>query len=756
MFELKDLLEKSGVVTEGSIFTPLTGGVSSDIYLVEDGDKKIVVKQALEKLKVEADWHADVSRNKFELRYLQYVNEFLPACVPTVLEGDEDSGFFLMEYLSGDFKNLKTQFLNEVINEDAVLRAVAALANIHKKSKNDQKAKSLFDSTENFIELRVSPYFYYLKEKFPSLAPQIDKRCENLLSKKYALVHGDFSPKNILVDDHRSVLLDCEVAWYGNPAFDMAFFINHLLLKGVHTENMAFFDLAHKSLQEYTENFEDISADIVELLPMLLLARVAGKSPAEYLTPQAKAMIEPIALQLIKTMPKSFHELTDKFVHRLAAKRATIEDIDAYQIYDSRGKPTVEVVVTLSNGVKGVGMVPSGASTGQYEALELRDGDKSKFNGKSVFKAVNNVTSKIAPALIGMSPDAQREIDDTMLRLDGTPNKASLGANAVLGVSMACANAAAANKGQPLFKHLSYLYHGDANVGNLLPLPEIQLVGGGAHAQWRTDIQDFLLIVNGAKNYTETLEATFRTYEAAEAILKERGLLVGIADEGGFYPNFDSHEEIFEFVIEAIEKAGYVPGKDISISLDIAASDLYRNGKYHFRLENKSFTSSEFVELMASWCEKYHVISIEDPLADDDLSSWVEFMNRVGDTTQVVGDDLYTTNIGRIKDGIEAKASNSVLIKLNQIGSVSETLDAIRLTQDVGWLPLVSARSGETEDAFISHLSVAVNAGQLKVGSFARSERMIKWNEVLRIERALGDAARFEGAELFKVNTTQR
>ena len=209
-------------------------------------------------------------------------------------------------------------------------------------------------------------------------------------------------------------------------------------------------------------------------------------------------------------------------------------------------------------------------------------------------------------------------------------------------------------------------------------------------------------------------------------------------------------------MIEAIEKAGYVPGKDISISLDIAASDLYRDGQYHFRLDNKSFTSSEFVELMASWCEKYHVISIEDPLADDDLSSWVEFMNRVGDTTQVVGDDLYTTNIGRIKDGIEAKASNSVLIKLNQIGSVSETLDAIRLTQDVGWLPLVSARSGETEDAFISHLSVAVNAGQLKVGSFARSERMIKWNEVLRIERALGDAARFEGAELFKVNTTQR
>ncbi|WP_145542058.1 phosphopyruvate hydratase [Yersinia alsatica] len=427
-----------------------------------------------------------------------------------------------------------------------------------------------------------------------------------------------------------------------------------------------------------------------------------------------------------------------------------ISEIHAYQIYDSRGKPTVEVEVILKNGVKGYGLVPSGASTGQYEALELRDGDERLFNGKSVFKAIKNVESIIAPALIGKKVSEQKEIDNIMISLDGTSSKRVLGANAILGVSMACANAAANNNGEPLFKHLSRLFNGDANVGNLLPLPEIQLVGGGAHAQWSTDVQDFLLIVNGAKSYNQVLEATFRTYEAAEELLKAQGKFAGVADEGGFYPIFDDHASIFEFVIKSIEKAGYIPGKDISISLDIAASDLYHDGKYRFNLEDKEFSPSEFVELMVEWCEKYHVISIEDPFADDDENSWVEFMRRVGNKVQVIGDDLFTTNIARIKRGIEAKSANAVLIKLNQIGSVSETLEAIRITQEAGWLPVISARSGETEDAFISHLAVAVNGGQLKVGSFARSERMVKWNEVLRIERALSGTARFIGAEIYK------
>lgn len=429
-----------------------------------------------------------------------------------------------------------------------------------------------------------------------------------------------------------------------------------------------------------------------------------------------------------------------------------IERVDAYQIFDSRGKPTVEVEVVLDTGAKGYGLVPSGASTGQYEALELRDGDNTRFNGKSVFSAINNIRTYISPAIKHLRVDEQIEIDSAMIALDGTPNKSRLGANSILGVSMACANAAAAAHGEPLFRYLSKLHKSadKADAGTLLPLPEIQLIGGGAHAHWHTDLQDFLLIANGARTYEDTLEVTFKVYEAAEKLLAERDLLSGVADEGGFWPSFDSHEAIFLFVVEAIKEAGFIPGKDVSISLDIAASDLYHDGKYHLRLDGREFSRHEFLELMVFWCETYPVLSIEDPFADDDIDTWVAFTERMGGKLQIIGDDLFTTNLARIEEGIRRKAANAVLIKLNQIGTVSETIRAIEMTQDAGWLPVVSARSGETEDAFISHLAVAVNGGQLKVGSFARSERMVKWNEVLRIQRALGEQARFDGGAIFE------
>ncbi|WP_394244353.1 phosphopyruvate hydratase [Vibrio astriarenae] len=421
-----------------------------------------------------------------------------------------------------------------------------------------------------------------------------------------------------------------------------------------------------------------------------------------------------------------------------------ILSVDAYQIFDSRGQPTVEAVVKLENGVQGIGLVPSGASTGQFEALELRDGDKARFLGKSVYQAITNIKTELAPALKGKSVNQQSELDKLTCEIDGTANKSRLGANAILGVSLAIADANAKNQGLPLFKTLS-----PNCSANLLPLPEIQLVGGGAHAQWRTDIQDFLLIVNGAKTYNETLEVTYNIYRTAEMMLKERGLLAGAADEGGFWPTFDSHEAIFEFVVEAIAMAGYQPGIEVSISLDIAASDLYANGRYHLPLDGKSYTSEEFLALMLDWCERYPVLSIEDPFADTDFAAWKAFTHAVGDRIQVIGDDLFTTNLTRIELGIEQKLANSVLIKLNQVGTVSETLQAIAMTQEAGWLPVVSARSGETEDAFISHLAVATNSGQLKVGSFTRSERMVKWNEVIRIERALEGQANFVGGDIF-------
>jgi enolase 1/2/3 len=418
-----------------------------------------------------------------------------------------------------------------------------------------------------------------------------------------------------------------------------------------------------------------------------------------------------------------------------------IASISAWQIYDSRGIPTIEAELVLANGSRGRGLVPSGASTGQFEALELRDHDPKRFRGKSVFKAIANIESIIAPALIGDSVLDQASLDKKLIALDGTSSKSRLGANAMLAVSMAAANAAASASNKPL-----YAYLGDGR-GDLLPIPEIQIIGGGAHANWSTDVQDFLLIATGAKTFSEAMEITHNVYHAAGDILRERHKYFGVADEGGFWPKFDRNEDALELIVEAICRAGYSPGRDAAIALDIAASDLYdeTSGRYRFRLENRGFTSDEFSELLADWCNRFPIMSIEDPMADTDLVGWRLIASRLGSTIQIVGDDLFTTNAERIRTGMQDQIANSVLIKLNQIGTVTETIEAIRLTQAAGWQPIISARSGETEDTFISHLAVATNAGQLKVGSFSRSERMVKWNEVLRIERSLKGRARFEG-----------
>lgn len=420
-----------------------------------------------------------------------------------------------------------------------------------------------------------------------------------------------------------------------------------------------------------------------------------------------------------------------------------IQSVSAFQIYDSRGNPTIEAEVSLENGMVGRGLVPSGASTGQFEALELRDGDPDRFRGKSVFKAIGNILNEIAPAIKGRNVLDQRGLDETLIQLDGTQEKSRLGANALLAVSMAAANASALAQGLPLFRSLG--------SGTILPLPEIQIFGGGAHAHWRTDIQDFLIIAKGAKTYEESLEMTFHVFHAAGDLMRKRGTYFGVADEGGYWPEFKNNQDVFEALMQSIENAGYTPGEEIAISLDIAASDLFdaETGLYRLRLDDRSFDSDAFAELLMGWCEKYPVISIEDPMADTDLSGWEKFSKALSHRIQIIGDDLFTTNLTRIRSGIDKKLANAVLIKLNQIGTVTETLDAITLTQEAGWNPVVSARSGETEDAFITHLAVATNAGQLKVGSFSRSERMAKWNEGLRIARQLGKDARFLGWEGF-------
>lgn len=422
-----------------------------------------------------------------------------------------------------------------------------------------------------------------------------------------------------------------------------------------------------------------------------------------------------------------------------------IARVCAFQIFDSRGNPTVQADVFLENGVVGHGLVPSGASKGSNEALELRDGDPARFRGKSVELAIGHVNHEIAQAVQGKDACDQAAIDEILTELDSTPNKSRLGANAILAVSMAVADAAARGRGKALFEFLS------DGQGSLLPLPEIQIFGGGAHADHRIDVQDFLLIAIGAHSYLESLEITFNVYNSARDLLRGRKKLFGMADEGGFWPEFDTNEQVLELMVEAIDRAGYSPGKDAAISLDVAACDLFdaNDATYRFAHEGRNFTSAEFSDLLVRWCGKYPIVSLEDPMSETDWEGWQRIRAALGSKIQIVGDDIFCTNAGLIQRGVEADIANAVLIKLNQVGTVTETLEAIRLTQQAGWKPVISARSGETEDAFISHLAVATNAGQLKVGSFSRSERMAKWNEIIRIQRALGSRARFVGAGIF-------
>lgn len=424
--------------------------------------------------------------------------------------------------------------------------------------------------------------------------------------------------------------------------------------------------------------------------------------------------------------------------------RTHIKRIKARQVFDSRANPTVEVDVELECGIIGRGTVPSGASTGLFEALELRDGVPSSFQGKSVHKAVNNVNELIAPCVIGMDATEQSVLDRMMISLDGTPNKSKLGANAILGVSMAAAWAAANANGVPLYRYL-----GGANA-KTLPVPMVQIIGGGMHAGKSIDIQDFLVIPVGAHTYSQAIEMVANVYYGTRAVFSAHGKPVSVADEGGFWPTFNSNVEGLDLLVEGIEKAGYVPGTDVAIALDVASSHFYSNGRYRFAVENRERSSEEFVELMAEWVSKYPIISLEDGMAEDDWVGWKKLSEKLRTKIQLIGDDLFTTNAERIQRGIDQQIANAVLIKMNQIGTITETLDAIELTKNAGYLPVVSARSGETEDTTIVHLAIATNAGQLKVGSIARTERTVKWNELLRIEEALGEEGIYPGAKIFE------
>jgi len=419
---------------------------------------------------------------------------------------------------------------------------------------------------------------------------------------------------------------------------------------------------------------------------------------------------------------------------------ASIEFVDARQILDSRGNPTIEVQLVLDDGSEGRAAVPSGASTGAFEAVELRDGGEP-YGGKGVLKAVENVVEQIAPEVLGMEADEQRLLDQAMIELDGTDNKGKLGANAILGVSLAAAHAAAESAGLPLYRYLG------GPTANLLPVPCMNILNGGAHADSNVDIQEFMICPIGAASFAEALEMGAGVYHALKAVLKERGLNTGLGDEGGFAPSLDSNAEALDLIEEAIQKAGYQPGKDIALAIDAAASEFYEDGKYRFEGELKS--SAQMIEYYEKMVADHPVVSIEDPLNEEDWDGWQTLTKVLGDKVQIVGDDLFVTNVTRLGKGVELGAANALLVKVNQIGSLTETVDAVTLAHRSGFHTMMSHRSGETEDVTIADLAVALGCGQIKSGAPARSERVAKYNQLLRIEEDLDDAARYAGASAF-------
>lgn len=422
---------------------------------------------------------------------------------------------------------------------------------------------------------------------------------------------------------------------------------------------------------------------------------------------------------------------------------STIKGIRGRQILDSRGNPTVEVEVELADGAVGVAAVPSGASTGSHEAVELRDGDPSQFQGKSVLKAIANIEEKIAPAVSGMSALDQAAVDKRMIELDGTPNKSKLGANAILGVSLAVAHAAANSQGMPLYRYL-----GGENA-HVLPVPMMNILNGGRHAEDSVDLQEFMVMPVGASSFAQALQMGAEVYQSLKKVLKARGANTSVGDEGGFAPSLATNREAVEVILAAIEEAGYRAGEQCFIALDPASSEFYDNGRYILAKEGVSFTSAEMVDYYSELVSAYPLISIEDGMAEDDWEGWRLLNEKLGSKIQIVGDDLYTTNRERLSRGITEQSSNSILIKLNQIGTLTETLAVIEMAKKAGWTSVISHRSGETEDVTISDLAVAMNTGQIKAGAPCRSERVAKYNRLLRIEEKLGGKAKYAGKEAF-------
>ena len=750
-----DFLVRAGLVAAGEDphCERLPGGVSSDIWVVRtDAARIFCIKKALPRLRVAAEWTADPRRNSTEVAWLRQVARFNPDAVPKILASDPGLGVFAMEYLPpSDYEPWKARLARGDVDVETAARVGQQLAGIHASFAHSETAARDFATGPAFHSLRLEPYLLATARVHRDLAPILESLAELTASTTLTVVHGDVSPKNILLGPRGPVFLDAECAWFGDPAFDLAFCLNHLLLKTVWVPsaedalNESFDALAGAYLSGADwEPAGAVDRRAAALLPALLLARIDGKSPVEYLTDEsAKDKVRQKARAMLQNRPETVKDVRAAWTERKGRMRHSagtggifIDQIVGRRVWDSRGRPTVEAEVVLTNGAWGRAIAPSGASTGTNEAIDLRDGG-APFGGLGVDNAVRNVSTEIAGALRGMSAMDQAAIDRRLIELDGTPQKSRLGGNATVAVSMAAVHAAAAAAGEPLWRYLA------AGGTPTLPMPMIQIFGGGAHAGRRIDIQDFLIVPIGATSFDGAMAMTADVYAAAGRIMAGRGAMHGVADEGGWWPDFSSRHEALDALVAAIEQAGLRPGIDASIAIDVAASQLQKDARYLLAAEGRELSSEELADLLLQWCRDYPIISVEDPLAEDDDEGMRAFTARSGGQLQVIGDDYLVTSSARITAAAEARACNAVLLKPNQAGTVTETAEALAAARAAGWTTIVSARSGETEDVTIVHLAIGWGVGQLKVGSFARGERTAKWNEALRIEEALGGSASF-------------
>lgn len=743
------------------LVTRLDGGVSCEVVLVQTRRERFVVKQALPRLRVEQVWEADPGRASVEADCLEVYNELLPELSPRIIHRDDANHLYVMEAAPEGSRTWKADLLAGYLDMRVARRLFRGLAHVHGSTAGDARIAQRFADRRFFRQLRIEPYFRATAARHPRIRDAFEDRIRHLERAEISLVHGDFSPKNVLVSDQRTLIVDYEVAHFGDPGFDVAFAFSHLVLKGVYEPRWsgAFRALALEAFDAYGEGLRGLSPDAVaesavRTLGYLLLARVDGKSPVEYLGDGAKPdAVRRLAYELIEdpsisTVQEALEVAahwqgrvdrgTESWSMRTRGGGRTapsaIERLTARQVLDSRGSPTVEVDAVLRSGARGRAIVPSGASRGVYEAIELRDGGAA-YGGAGVLTAVGNVNDEISAALRGCDALDQRALDSLLIELDGTRDKSRLGANAVLGTSLAVAWAAAAHEGQPLFERFP-------GTRRTLPVPMIQIIGGGLHAAGGSDVQDLLVVPLSARSFGQALSMVADVHLAAREVFRSSGRILAVADEGGLWPSFERNEEALELLTEAIVASGHVPGKDIGIALDIAASQLLdQRGNYDLRLDKAWLSPDALLDRLVGWISKYPIVSIEDPFGEFDLAPWQHFTESVGKHVQVVGDDLFATRMDRLSMGIEKRIANSVLVKVNQVGTLTEALDTLEHAQGAGYRPIVSARSGETEDVTIVHLAVGSAAGQIKVGSLTRGERTAKWNELLRIEERLGPQA---------------